>query len=69
MANMIMSVSRTVCHPMLYFPVNQGLAINLQCPSLKNKQRLSFKHFEVFLTSSADYLFLLLTIYTYKLLK
>ncbi len=65
--NMIMSVSGTVCHLILYFPVNQGLPISLQCPALKNKQRMCFEHFEVFLTSSADYLFLLLTIYTYKL--
>ncbi len=67
--NMIMSVSGTVCHIILYFPINQGLAINLQWPALKNKQRMFFELFKVFLTSSADYLFLLLTIYTYKSLK
>ncbi len=27
LANMIMSVSGTVCHLIVYFPVNQGLAI------------------------------------------
>ncbi len=74
---MIMSVSGTVCHLILYFPVKQGLAINLPWPALKNKQHMCFEHLEVFLTSSADqcffcgfiYLYLLLTIYTYKLLK
>ncbi len=64
-----MSVSGIVCHHIMHFPVNLGLAINLPYPALKNKQRMCFELFEVFLTSSADYLFLLLTIYTYKLLK
>ncbi len=50
---MIMSVL-TVCHHILYFPVNQGLAINLPWPALKNKQRMCFELFECFLTSSAD---------------
>ncbi len=67
-----MSVSGTVCHLILYFPINQELAINLPWPALKNKQRMCFELFEVFLTSSADqcffycffYLHLLLTIYT-----
>ncbi len=72
-ANMIMSVLGIVCHLILYFPVNQSLAINLPWAARKNKQR--FELFEVFLTSSADqcslfyYLFLLMTIYTCKLLK
>ncbi len=43
MANMIMSVLGIVCHLILYFPVNQGLAINLPWPARKNKQ-----HFELF---------------------
>ncbi len=73
-SNMIMSVSVTVCHLILHFPVKQGLAINLTWPALKNKQRMCFELFEVFLTSSADQCFfllsyLLLTIYTYILLK
>ncbi len=51
-ANIIISVSGTVCHLILYFPVNQGLATNLPWPARKNKQR--FELFEVFLTSSAD---------------
>ncbi len=51
---MIMSVLGIVCHLILYFPVNQVLAINLPWPTLKNKQR--FELFEVFLTSSADLL-------------
>ncbi len=59
-ANMIMNVSGTVCYLILYFPINLGLAINLQCPALKNKQRMCFELFEVFLTSSVDYLFLFL---------
>ncbi len=49
---MIMSVLGIVCHLILYFFVNQGLAINLPWPARKNKQR--FELFEVFLTSSAD---------------
>ncbi len=57
MENMIMSVLGVVCHLILYFPVNQGLAINLQWLSRKNKQR--FELFEVFLTSSADQCFFL----------
>ncbi len=39
MANMIMSVLGIVCSLILYFPVNQGLAINLPWPAHKNKQR------------------------------
>ncbi len=35
-ANMIMSVLGIVCHLILYFPVNQGLAINLRWPALKH---------------------------------
>ncbi len=68
-----MSVLEIVCHLVLYFSVKQGLAINLQWPARKSKQH--FELFEVFLTSSADqcffknYFLLLLTIYTYKLLK
>ncbi len=60
MVNMITSVSVTVCHLILYFPVNQGLAINLPWPALKNKQRMCFELFEVFLTSSADQCFFFL---------
>ncbi len=52
-----MSVSGIVCHLIMYFPVNQGLAINLPYPALKNKQCMCFELFEVFLTSSADYVF------------
>ncbi len=36
---MIMSVLGIVCHLILYFPINQRLAINLPWPALKNKQR------------------------------
>ncbi len=50
-ANMIMSVLGIVCYLILYFPVNQGLAINLPWPARKNKQRMCFELFEVFLTS------------------
>ncbi len=35
-ANMIISALGIVCHLILYFPVNQGLAINLRWPSLKH---------------------------------
>ncbi len=68
--NMIMSVSVTVCHLILYFPIKQGLAINLPWPALKNKQCMCFKRFEAFLTSSADLwffliLFILLNIHGY----
>ncbi len=35
-ANMIMSVLGIVCYLILYFPVNQELAINLQWPALKH---------------------------------
>ncbi len=73
---MIMSVLGIVCHLILYFHINQGLAIILPWPACKNKQSVCLEHFEVFLTSSADQCFiyfiiflLLLTIYTYKLLK
>ncbi len=59
-AKMIMSVSGTVCHLILYFPVNQGLAINLPWPALKNKQCMCFELSEVFLTSSADQCFIFL---------
>ncbi len=52
---MIMSVLGIVYHLILYFPNNQGLAINLPWPAHKNKQR--FKLFEVFLTLSADQCF------------
>ncbi len=62
MANMIMSVSGTVCHLILYFPVNQGLAINFPWPALKNKQYMCFELFEVFLTSSADQCFIFVII-------
>ncbi len=55
---MIMSVSGTVCHLILYFPINQGLAINLPWPALKNKQCMCFELFEVFLTSSAEQCFI-----------
>ncbi len=44
-----MSVLGIVCHLILYFPVNQGLAISLPWPARKNKQH--FELFEVFLTS------------------
>ncbi len=54
-AIMIMSVLGKVCHLILYFPINQGLAINLSWPARKNKQ--CFELFEVFLTSSADQYF------------
>ncbi len=72
-----MSVSGTVCHLILYFPVKQGLSNQFAMASSQNKQCMYFEHFEAFLTSSADqcffcfvfYLYLLLTIYTYKLLK
>ncbi len=37
MANMIMSVSGTVCYLILYFAVKQRLAINLPGPARKNK--------------------------------
>ncbi len=43
-----MSVSVTVCHLILYFPVNQGLAINLPWPARKNKPLMCFELFEVF---------------------
>ncbi len=73
---MIMSVLGIVCHLILSFHVTQGLAIFLPWPARKNKQRMCFELFEVFLTSSADQCFiyfiiflLLLTIYTYNLLK
>ncbi len=71
-ANMIMSVSGTVCHLILYFPVNLGLAINLRWPAVKNKQRICFELFDIISWSVFYffyYLFLLLTMYTYKLLK
>ncbi len=59
-----MSVSVTVCHLKLYFPVKQGLAMNLTWPALKNKQRMCFELFEVFLTSSADqWVFFLLSLF------
>ncbi len=54
-AIMIMSVLGIVCHLILYFPIKQGLAINLPWPALKNKQR--FELFEAFLTSSTDQCF------------
>ncbi len=38
-----MSVSGTVCHLILYFSINQGLAINLRWPALKNKQCMCFE--------------------------
>ncbi len=47
---MIMSVLGIVCHLILYFPINQGLAIDLPWPAHKNKQL--FERFG-FLTSSA----------------
>ncbi len=57
-----MSVSGTVCHLILYFPINQGLAINFPWPALKNKQRMCFEHFEVFfdiISRSVCFVFLL----------
>ncbi len=56
---MIMSVLGIICHLILYFHVNQGLAINLPRRARKNKQH--FELFEVFLTSSTDlWVFLIL---------
>ncbi len=54
---MIMSVLGIVCHLILYFPVNQGLAINLPWPTRKNKKR--FELFEVFDIISYRVFFLL----------
>ncbi len=42
---MIMSVLGIVCHLILYFPVNQGLAVNLPWPACKNKQRFDLFNF------------------------
>ncbi len=39
-ANMIMSVSVTVCHIILYFPIKQGLAINLPWPALSRTSNI-----------------------------
>ncbi len=57
MANMIISVSGTICHLILFVPINQGLAINLPWPALKNIQHICFALFEVFLISSAGQFF------------
>ncbi len=43
------------------YPVR--LAINLRWPALKNKQRMCFELFEVFLTSSADQCFIFFNIF------
>ncbi len=75
-ANMIMSVSVTVCHLILYFPVRAGVINQFDmASSQKWTTHVLWTFWSLFdiISRSVDlffyYLYLLLTIYTYKLLK